>query len=186
MGTSVSHASPKTLGWQNASLGYRDSRIPARRVIAEVWRACQSEEMPTSLLLESNALFRCQEIIRGARDSATASSSMEAELVHSKASSVVTEFARRAAFAAFNTQYSVLGWRAEFFADLTDYLVSRDASGYVGRDYRAKTVKQLMKFRAELKDSVRKIVGSNESDPRSESEWTKYVRETVKTLSSSE
>jgi hypothetical protein len=183
MGTSVSHPSPKTLGWQAAGTCYRNEAIPFDRAITEVWRAAQKEDSPLVPDLLSKATFICQEAVRSSDNLSLAMKKATTEIFKMKGNSIVTEIARRSIPIAFQTSDKLSGWRSAFFWQVSDYLVSRDISGYVGKEYRNKTVGELSAFKQQIREGVKQTVTSIKDDPKSHKEWTAYSKTVLSKLS---
>lgn len=186
MGTSTSHPSPATLGWSAVAAGYRSSSIPVDRVVAEVWRASQSQPEPIAPDIGAALIFECQERVRQSASPAEATARLTRVISQAKAASFIAELAKRAAVPAFGQRDHTQGWRENFFSQVTDYLVSRDLSGYVGRDYRNQTVTQLVDFKAGLINRVRETVRTVQIDPQTTASWQSYVTQVMQRLSQSQ
>jgi hypothetical protein len=179
VGTSVSHRSPRTLGWKTASLGYSDRAIPQERVINEMWRASTAQANPIPQRLDSEIVFKCQEAVRRAGSVGQALHNVTTELIRSKQNSIITEIAKRAVPAAFRAENPVREWRNLLMVEMTDYLLSRDISGYVGGSHRNKTVAELIEFKRSVRDKVYRAVANVTIDPSSTAEWTQYIKATI-------
>lgn len=183
MGTSASHPSPPTLGWSMVAAAYTSPTVPVDRIVAEVWRASQSQPEPIFADLASPLIFECQENVRTSASASEALARLNRVIFTAKAASFISELAKRAAVPAFGSDDRAQGWRENFFAQVTDYMVSRDLSGYVGPQYRNQNVSQLVEFKATLINRVREIVRSLPSDPRSSTSWQSYVAQVTERLS---
>src|SRR6266481_5011039 len=132
MGTSVNQPSPRTVGWNAVRAVYTHSEIPPARVATEVWRAVQGEGSFVKTLT-SPGMFACYEMIHAAKSAEEAMSGLTKHAREYRDNSIIAEFARRAVPAAFSMPIpAAAAWRAGLFAQLTDYLVSRDVPGYAG------------------------------------------------------
>ncbi|MCX6992870.1 MAG: hypothetical protein NT011_06975 [Kiritimatiellaeota bacterium] len=183
MGTSVNHPSPKTTSWRAASLGYQCDDIPADRVAKEIWRAATTQDFSMPSAIASQTVFRCHEILKSAKSISDAIQRVTADLVETKNNSIIAEFAKRAIPAAFSTPDHAREWRARFFGQLTDYLVSRDIPGYVGENYRSKSIREATTFKTELVKKVTSTVRGIELEPSDFTSWQEFVRISTDTLS---
>ena len=179
MGTSSSHSSPKTRNWKAASQGYVYSDIPIERIISEIWSAAENQEKPLSNMLEHDVIYRCQEAIKRSGNIQQAYQNVEEEILASKQNSIIAEFAKRAIPVAYKTKEQAREWRSVFFSEITNYLVSRDISGYVGTKFRNKTVGEMVEFKEAIKKAVIDITKRVKTDPVSLSQWKKYVHDTI-------
>jgi hypothetical protein len=183
MGTSVSHPSPTTLGWQAVAACYRNDSVPAERAVNEIWRAAQHESSPIVNDLFSNAVFLCQEAVRVSKNASAALKKATADIFKQQGNSIIAEIARRSIPIAFHAPDKLSGWQATFFAQVTDYLMSRDISGYIGKDYRNKTVSELALFKTTIKKEVKQTVLAMKAKPISHKEWMAYSKLILKKLS---
>lgn len=179
MGTSVNHPSPKETNWKPVLAAYTYEHIPVERLLADVWRAVENDPQPLSLTMESDALFKCYQAVKESSSVPQAIRNITAELTSSRQNSIVAEFAKRAVPAAFKSESPAQEWRAAFFSEITNYLVSRDASGYVGSRFRNKTISDLVAFKQDVRRQVGEAVRSVRADPRSSAEWRAFVREAI-------
>jgi hypothetical protein len=183
MGTSVSHPSPTTLGWQAVAACYRNDLIPAQRTVNEIWRAAQHEGSPLVNDLFSDAVFSCQEAVRDSKSATEAVKKATREIFKHQGNSIIAEIARRSIPSAFQVPDKLSGWRSTFFAQITDYLLSRDISGYIGKGYRNKTVSELVSFKQTIKEKANQTVASMQADPISRKEWVAYSKLILNRLS---
>ena len=186
MGTSSSYPSPQTINWKAVSAGYKRSDVPIRRLISEIWRACEAQENPLSNLIKSDVLFKCQEVIRHSDNSTTALKNFTKEVIRSKQNSVIAELAKRALVVAMKSEDPPKMWRASLFSEITSYLVSRDVSGYVGRDYRNKTIEELRRFKEEIRTNVQTIAQRISVNPTTPEGWREAVQRIIATLGAME
>lgn len=179
MGTSSSHASPKTRNWKAVSQGYVYSDIPIDRIISEIWSAAENQQKPLSRMLVSDVIYRCQEAIKKSENISQAYQNVEKEILSSKQNSIIAEFAKRAIPVAFKSKEQVREWRAVFFSEVTNYLVSRDISGYVGKNFRNKTIGEMVRFKESIKNTVVEITKRVKIDPVSSSQWKQYIHDAI-------
>lgn len=183
MGTSVSHPSPATLGWQAVAACYRNDSVPAERAVNEIWRAAQHESSPIVDDLFSNAVFICQEAVRVSNNPSIAVKKATTEIFAQQGNSVIAEIARRSIPIAFHAPDKLRGWQSTFFEQVTDYLMSRDISGYIGKNYRNKTISELSLFKNTIKKEVKQTILSMKVNPISHKEWIAYSKLILKKLS---
>ena len=179
MGTSVSHPSPDNTNWKPVLAGYTYENIPPERVLSDIWRAVENDPQPLTRTVESDALFRCQQAIKDSTSVAQGLRNVSAEITRSRQNSIVAELAKRAVPAAFKSEDPARAWRTALFSEITNYLVSRDASGFVGDRYRNRSVGELMEFKRTVRDRVSEMVGRVQGEPNSSEEWRAFVREAV-------
>ena len=91
-------------------------------------------------------------------------------------------FAKRAIPTAFQENASPNKWASCFFAEVTNYIVSRDTSGFVGENYRNKNVSDLIAFKKNINEKVIQIVGSVDIKINSHSSWNSFVDSTIQKL----
>lgn len=161
MGTSVSHRSPQTVGWKAVSACYSNADVPIDRTASEIWRAASRQDDNLQKQLGSRVVVECI-------DAASESLSREAvarrvaEISATKENSVVGEFAKRAFLLKAAGAYQGDTPAAALFRQLTDYYISRDIPGYVGPDYRCKTVADLRELKRSVGDAVARKVNAIE------------------------
>jgi len=183
MGTSVNQASPRTLSWSAAQIGYRDASIPVARVTSEVWRAALNQESGNiAHLIAQPLVAHLGELAVSAQSGAEVSRVTAVAIAQSKQSSLATDIARRAAIQSVGATDRFATYTERVFAEATAYLVSRDLPGYVGIG-RAMTVGDSMEFKAALMSHVAELARAVErpatADARS---WAKYVDTVVQRL----
>jgi hypothetical protein len=174
MGTSVNQGSPKTAGWTSVSRCYTDPRVPVAQTTAEIWRAAINQGPSLTSQLNSKLVEHCLEIGK----SKPARSEIMAQvksLNNLKDNTIVGEFAKRAlistAIGGYNESVAT-----NLFKQLTDYYVARDIPGYVGSDYRCKTVSELRDFKSQLTSSVSAKVKTLEQKAiASKQNWSQTV-----------
>ncbi|MFH1648442.1 MAG: hypothetical protein ABIA11_01760 [Patescibacteria group bacterium] len=182
MGTSVNQASPRVTNWNRVFACYSNENIPESRVINEIWRASENEKSPISDDIKSEATFSCYQAVRESRNLGEALLRINEKLIESGTNSIVTEFAKRAVPLAYMSKSPAENWKTFLFSELTNYVISRDASGFVGSRYRHKSVADLIEFKKNIGERVRGVVSSKKTDPKSLSEWQSFVNTVIKTL----
>jgi len=182
MGTSISQPSPNNTNWKASKIIYKHGKIPANRVIKEIWRASENHENPMSNKLGTKSIFSCQEIVRESKNVSEALKKFRATTIKNKDNSILSEFAKRAIPHAMASKNPVAEWRATFFSNITNYIVSRDISGYIGEEFRNKNVGQMMKFKSQIRQNVHEQIHSIEKNPKSLKSWKKYVEGTITQL----
>jgi len=179
MGTSISHPSPNNNNWRPVKIGYKNKKIPLERVIKEIWRASENQDKPLSKEINSDIIFKCHQLVSKSPNAREALKSFRQELILSKQNSIVAEFARRAIPAAYLSKDASKQWRSAFFSELTGYIVSRDASGYVGKEYRNKTVTELNMFKNEIRIETSRIIDSIKIEPKNINDWKSFVNTAI-------
>ncbi|MEM7510672.1 MAG: hypothetical protein AAF388_07050 [Bacteroidota bacterium] len=179
MGTSISHPSPNNQNWKPAKIGYEKPQIPVKTMISQIWRASENQETPLSVHMGSNIVFQCHEIVRNSTSIPQAMKDFSQAQFRSKQNSIVAEFAKRAIPMAIGSDNPTQTWRSAFFSELTNYIVSRDASGYVGPSYRNKSIADLSSFKATVRGEVSKIIGGIKQDPTNQTQWINFISDAI-------
>jgi hypothetical protein len=182
MGTSVNHPSPEDTNWKPVRAAYIYENIPLDRLVADIWRAVENDPQPLSRMMESDAIFRCYQAVKESSSVPQAIRNISTEIVASRQNSIVAEFAKRAVPAAFNSGTPAQEWRAIFFAEVTNYLVSRDASGYVGSRFRNKSISDLVDFKHYVTNQIGEVVRNVGIDPKNPAEWISFVQEAITSI----
>jgi hypothetical protein len=157
-----------------------NDQISPERVATEIWRAAQSEVGFVDALA-SPMLFDCYKAVQGATTIVEAMDVLNDAILGRGNSSVVVEFAKRAAPLAFGTSDPAhLSWRTNLFSQLTDYFVSRDAPGYVGPNGRFANVTELAAFKKTLRQHVATVVRGLTTDPKTPRQWADFVHTALK------
>jgi hypothetical protein len=183
MGTSVTHRSPRTLSWNAVQVGYENALVPEARILRDVWRAALVEPQSSwASLLGSDAVANCLTVLTTSEGPADAVVRATAAIAASGASSLATEVAKRAVAGSFGADDRAREFTARVFAGATDYLVSRDLAGHVGRGNRLGTVREATAFKERLKRqaaaTAREIAGR---EPRSR-DWGETVARVARAL----
>jgi hypothetical protein len=159
MGTSVSHRSPPTIGWKSVSACYSSADAPLDRTATEIWRAAFKQDENLRTQLASQVVADC---IQAASESLPPEEVKRRvkEISATKQNSVIGEFARRAFLLKASGAYENETPTTVLFRQLTDYYISRDIPGYVGPDYRCKTVADLRELKKNVGDVVAQKVNT--------------------------
>ena len=179
MGTSISQPSPDNTNWKPVKIGYKSKEVPVRRVIEEIWRASENQEKPLSTEINSDIIFKCHQLVAKSDNANDAIKNFTKEIIKTKKNSIVAEFAKRAIPSAYLSENVTKQWRSAFFSELTDYIVSRDTSGYVGDDYRNQSISDLNSFKSEIRSSTNKIIDSIKIEPKTLSQWHTFVEKAI-------
>ena len=166
MGTSVSQASPRNTNWSPVHAGYKNGFIPEERIISEIWRASENQETPMSDSIASDTIYNCYAAVSGSQNFQEALQKFNGFIAENKSNSIVAEFAKRAIPAAYQSENPAQGWAARFFSELTNYVMSRDASGFIGGNNRNKTVQEMINFKKNISAKVSGIVSAESRNIR--------------------
>lgn len=184
MGTSVSHGSPRTSNWKPVLACYANENISKERVINEVWRASEKEATPISSLMKSETIFECYNAVNNSENYREALQKFSDIIINSKQNTIVAEFAKRVIPTAFQSDTPSEQWKSSFFTELTNYVVSRDASGFVGEKFRNKSVTDLIAFKKSITKKVNEIVGAGKTKIKNQSDWNAFVDSSITKLKS--
>ncbi|HEY0669942.1 MAG TPA: hypothetical protein VGD22_17305 [Sphingobacteriaceae bacterium] len=184
MGTSISQPSSRNTNWSPVHAGYQNRFIPEIRIINEIWRACENDNTPVSNILKDDAIYKCFESVKTSNNFQQALEKFNSEILRNKTNSITAEFAKRVIPKCYQTDEPVKAWASNFFAEVTNYIVSRDTSGFVGEKYRNRTVGELIEFKNSLSQKVSHIVSSLDMQVNNKSDWNKLVDLSIKTLKS--
>ncbi|WP_276374288.1 hypothetical protein [Chryseolinea sp. H1M3-3] len=184
MGTSVSQPSPRNTNWRRVFVCHEDGSIPESRVVKEVWRATEKESISTEI--KSRVIFDCYKAVRESKNIPDAIQKFQRSIVETKSNSIVAEFARRAIPYAFQSKSNPSGqWANSLFSEITSYIVSRDASGFVGEKFRNTTVGSLVEYKKNISATIIKAMGSPPGEIKTIRQWEKFVDASISKLKSS-
>lgn len=186
MGTSVSHGSPRTSNWKPVLACYSNDNFSKERVINEVWRASEKEAIPISSLMKSETIFECFNAVSKSENYREALQKFNDIILNSKQNTIVAEFAKRVIPSAFQSDKPTEQWKNSFFTELTNYVVSRDASGFVGEKFRNKSVTDLIAFKKSISKKVNEIVGADKTKIKNKSDWNAFVDSSITKLKSAQ
>lgn len=182
MGTSVSQASPRNSNWQRVMTCYKNRSIPEGRVLNEVWRASDNQDTPLSTELKSDTVFSCYKAVESSQSFQEAIAKVNLSIMQAGGNSIAAEFAKRVIPLAFNSAQPAETWRGLLLSEVTKYVVSRDASGFIGEKYRNKTVGELVEFKRNLGERARVTAATVNIPVQTFSDWKKFIDSTVTKL----
>jgi hypothetical protein len=184
MGTSISQASPRNTNWSPVHTGYKSEFVSEERIISEIWRASENQEIPISQSIASESIYECYAAVRNSPNFQEAVEKFSEHLADSKSNSIVAEFAKRAIPAAYQSERPAEAWASRFFSEVTNYMMSRDLSGFVGGGNRNKTVTEMINFKKNITNKVSEIVGSGSRNIKNNNDWKSFVSESIDQLKS--
>jgi hypothetical protein len=187
MGTSISHRSPPTPGWNAVGASYSTEAIGADRIVQEIWRAASSQavgNLPADL---SNPLVsKFAEIATASGDRTKALQEAQHLVAAAGTTSLALDIAHRALTQSFSTSGDrTQSFAQALFAQAVNYLVSRDLPGFVGAAGRAHNVTEAIALKNMLTDHTAKLVRTipiSASTLRDASSWRAYVEAVVDRL----
>ncbi|MBA2272210.1 MAG: hypothetical protein H0W20_16695 [Chthoniobacterales bacterium] len=137
----------------------------------EIWRAATKDSALIDQL-SSPAVAAC--VARGFAVAAQPETARAVrELSLTQRNTIVGEFAKRAMLVKSAGGHPNESHATVLFRQLTDYYVARDIAGYVGANFRCKTLSELRSFKRSISDSVAKKVQTIERQERLEGRnWT--------------
>lgn len=188
MGTSISQSSPrKSSNWKRVFICYENNSLPDSRVMNEVWRASETSEKdskPLSSEMKAQAIFSCYEAVKSSKNFQEALQKFNNTIIQTKGNSIIVEFAKRVIPSAFLSSNPPEQWTNNFFKEVTNYVMSRDASGFVGESYRNKSVKELIEFKKAISNNVEQTIRSERKDFKSQADWNSFVDNSISKLKS--
>lgn len=186
MGTSVSQSSPrKSSSWKRVFVCYENNNIPENRIVNEVWRASETSDKdssPLSTEMKSQAIYSCYEAVKSSNNFQDALQKFNSTIFETKNNSIIAEFAKRVIPIAFQSNNPSEQWANSFFKEITNYVISRDASGFVGENYRNKSVKELIEFKKNISNKVSQIISSETKEFKSQTDWNSFVDKSISKL----
>lgn len=186
MGTSISHPSVRNTNWKPVLAGYTSKHIPETRIVNEIWRASEKDAVPMSQSLKSDSVFACYKAVSTSSDFREALNKYSSALRQGKSNSMVAEFAKRAIPLSFQSNNPSAQWPSHFFSEITSYVVSRDLSGFIGDNYRNKSVKEAINFKKSVIGRIKEIVGQQPQKIRGKADWDSFVDKCIAKLKSAE
>ena len=185
MGTSINQGSPRnSSNWKPIFAYYVNPDIPEEGVIKEVWRASEKESIPISKEIKSDLLYECYKAVNSSGNFQEAIQKFNNAVTSTKQNSIVAEFAKRVIPVSFQSENPSQQWKQNLFSEFTKYVVSRDASGFVGENYRNKSVSELIDFKSRLGGKVAEIVSSETQQINSKKDWNSFVDSSISKLKS--
>jgi len=180
MGTSVNQPSKPTANWNAVAHCYRDPRIPIDQTTIAIWRAATSAGSTIGEQMHSNVIESC---LSTAEKRPTREAALQ-EINHLNTlnqNSIVAEFAKRTLLIS-SVSKEPISPLSTFFRQVTEYLVSRDLPGFVGPEYRCKTVSEIREFKGKIATSVAEKVQRIESNLSSKQAWPEKVKAVIEKL----
>jgi hypothetical protein len=157
MGTSVNQRSPNTGGWRSVAACYTNETVSLDRTALEIWRAASTQDDEISTQLASPIVAQCAAAAN--RGLSEAQAVAEAEQLSSlKQNNLVTEFAKQALLIKAAGGYADESFTSVLFRQITNYLVSRDISAYVGPNSRCKTAHEARELKSRIAEVVARKV----------------------------
>jgi hypothetical protein len=188
MGTSISQSSPrKSSNWKRVFVCYESNALPDNRVMNEIWRASETSEMkiePLSSEMKSQAIYSCYEAVKSSNNFQEALQKFNNAIIETKSNSIIAEFAKRVIPSAFQSNNPSEQWTNKFFKEVTNYIMSRDASGFVGESFRNKSVKELIEFKKSVSNKVEQVIKSEKKNFTSHNDWNSFVDNSISKLKS--
>lgn len=182
MGTSKNYPSPDSPRWRAVKTGYKNGHISEKRIASEVWRAASAESPDVSNMLSSEIVYKCDKIVETSVSAIDAFKAFSQEIISSKQSSIVTEFAKRAIVQSYGEGNKVENWRSNLVSEVTDYFVSRDIAGYYGKGNRNKNISELIAFKNNIREIVTQKVVGVKSEIKNVNDWKKFIDSTIARL----
>jgi hypothetical protein len=186
MGTSTNQASPATPNWRVAHLAYVDESITIERAVQEIWRAATNQgETDLVSQLASSVVATCSQLASSVQSKRTVAAEVPYHIAASGEATLGSEIAYRALVKTVGREGDLHQvFAASLFAEASDYLVSRDLPGFVGRTGRCKTIAEAIEFKSKIRDSIVGIVNDRHSPPvhPTSAAWRNYVMETIEAL----
>lgn len=188
MGTSISQSSPRrSSNWKRVFVCYESNNLPDSRVMNEIWRASETSDKgnsPLSSELKTQAIYSCYEAVKSSKSFDEAIQKFNKTIIETKGNSIVAEFAKRVIPSAFQSSNPSEQWANNFFKEVTKYVISRDASGFVGESYRNKSVKELIEFKKNVSNKVEQVIKSEKKEFKSQADWNSFVDKSISKLKS--
>ncbi len=187
MGTSINQHSPRNPRWKPLHTTYENDKIPEENVLKELWRAADNptEAVRWSNEMKSDIIYSCYEIINSSDNFQEALSKFNNEVFSTKTNSIAAELAKRAIPNAYQSSNPSAEWTNKIFSEITNYIISRDISGFVGEKFRNKTVKDLDAFKQRLNSNLNEILRMQKKGIKTRKDWNGFVDDTIKKLKSS-
>lgn len=184
MGTSVNQLSPRTRNWEAAQSTYRSEAFPVERVLQEVWRAATNQaEGNLAAQLAAPIISRLRDIVVQGATAAQVANAVNREIAQSRQASLGVEIARRAALQCVEAENPAQTFGERVFAEASNYLVSRDLPGFVGLDFRNRTVADSFQFKQSVADAAARTVRELGTPQATTVEaWREYTRAAVEGL----
>lgn len=184
MGTSSSHPSPSTTSWKPLKSCYTNSKIKTDIVVNNIWRAASHVDSDITNQMKSEAVQLCLKAVQSSATADEAFSKANDSIISSGSNSIIAELGKRAIFVSFHSDNPKQQWVQAFLSEVTNYIVSRDISGFVGSNYRNRTVKDMIEFKKILAVNVKSVVHQAGDPPAKSANWSTYVERIIEKLKS--
>lgn len=184
MGTSVNQASPRTRNWEAAQSTYKSDEFPVERVLREVWRAATNQPAgDLAAQLAAPVVSRLRDIALQGATPVQVAAAVNREIARSRQTSLGVEIARRAALQCLAAENRAQAFTERVFAEASNYLVSRDLPGFVGQDFRNRTVADSFQFKQSVSDAAARTARET-GEPRSATAkaWREYTGAVIERL----
>lgn len=185
MGTSMSQRSPSTTNWKAVDIAYQNSDVSIQRTVQEIWRASANDDKGLANILGDKIVAQCIEIVRNAQSPAEAAQQVRRLVAFSGNASLAADIAQRATILSFGDKNRVENYVRSVFTEASNYLISRDLPGFVGRSDRLKTVQDATSFKSSILSEVASHVSTVPRPAGSLSDhqtWNRFVDKVVSRL----
>jgi len=189
VGTSKSQPSPRTPNWRAAQLAYADPSVTIERAVQEIWRAAGNQPSgDLTQLLGEPAIAECLAVATAARDREGAVDAVSRHIAALGKASLGLVIAQRAVTQSYGKPDPVAAFTSSLFGEAGNYLVSRDLPGFVGPEGRAKTPREAIALKAEIRDRVTERAAEIKPPRRAAlvDDWSDYVAKVVDHLRGTE
>jgi hypothetical protein len=185
MGTSISQGSSRTSIWKPLHACYSNKVISEQNVIKEVWKAADNpnESVRWSSEIKSDIIYKCYESVKNSKSAFEAIKKFNETINKEKNNSIAAELAKRSIQHAYSEKNRTAAWTTKLIKEISNYVISRDTSGFVGEKYRSKTVKELVNFKSSLnKELTRKLSNIETRKIDSKKQWNNFIDKTISNL----
>ncbi len=184
MGTSISQGSPRGVSWSAVAATYRSSTVPIGRVVKEIWRAARSDPQANwQNLLANRGVLICLRVALSSGSAGEAVQVASREIARERASSLAADIAKRAVVKSFGHEDRAVAFAQALFVETSNYLVSRDLSGYVGPAERNPTVSAAISFKERIAKHIEQSVREVGRPSAEAGAWQEFLQRTVDRLS---
>lgn len=161
MGTSSSHRSPSTANWNAVAAGYMHESIPVERLTQELWRAATNQPLgDLTEDLSAPIISACLQIALDSDEPTAAVMEARNAIAHSGEVTIATDFAQRAIVQSLRAdEERTLAFVQALISEASNYLVSRDLSGYLGLGQRINNISDSIDLKISIQESMKKLVG---------------------------
>jgi hypothetical protein len=132
--------------------------------------------------LKSEAVFSCYKAVESSQSFQEALTKVNNTLTENGGNSISAELAKRVIPLSFTSSNPSESWRSLFLSEITKYVVSRDASGFVGEKYRNKSVTELVEFKKRIGSLAMNTVSEIKSSIKNFNDWKRFIDTSVSKL----